>query len=92
MSSVSQSSVTLTSAAVEGLGQILSLPDALSSKDLETVCWCVVDLVLNSTDRKVRYIMIEYCRIYWPVLQYWRIDTVLLSRRFKFVKREFSFF
>nr|XP_022341632.1 MMS19 nucleotide excision repair protein homolog [Crassostrea virginica] len=62
MSSVSQSSVTLTSAAVEGLGQILSLPDALSSKDLETVCWCVVDLVLNSTDRKVRSSCVEPCK------------------------------
>lgn len=54
MSSTSQSNGTLTSAAVQGLGQVLTLPGVLTSEDMKTSCWCILEQVLNSEDKLVR--------------------------------------
>lgn len=54
MSSTSQSNGTLTSAAVKGLGQVLTLPGVLTSEDMKTSSWCILEQVLNSEDKVVR--------------------------------------
>ncbi|XP_056005007.1 MMS19 nucleotide excision repair protein homolog [Ostrea edulis] len=62
MSSTSQSNVALTSMAVQGLGELVSLPDVLTAEDVKSVCGCVLDQVLNSRDNKVRSSCVEPCK------------------------------
>ncbi|XP_062576220.1 MMS19 nucleotide excision repair protein homolog [Saccostrea cucullata] len=62
LSAPSQSNVTLTSTAVQGLGELMTLPDVLKSEDMKTVCGCILDQVLNSNDKGVRNSCKDPCK------------------------------
>lgn len=78
MSSTSQSNGTLTSAAVHGLGQVLTLPGVLTSEDMKTSSWCILEQVLNSEDKLVRSSCVEPCKEMMKV--YSEISTEILPK------------
>ncbi|XP_061184296.1 MMS19 nucleotide excision repair protein homolog [Saccostrea echinata] len=62
LSAASQSNVTLTSTAVQGLGELMTLSNVLKSGELKTMCWCILDRVLNSKDKGVRSSCMDPCK------------------------------